>query len=182
MVRCAVNCWSFGGRASVETKTGSRSFVTEVIVSPLGAENSIFVTRFVGSVKACLCQLLLLVGAIAKAKATAGTVPCSKMWSIQRLIIVHFALSVTPPFECEDSFCFRCTSKTFRSLLLSACRSNVKELSDVHFIEWAQFVFSTLLLGCVPSYSTATKSLNAGRRRGLISTGLVEPVTLLGSR
>ena len=56
------------GRASLETKMGSRSFVTEVIVSALGGENSIFVTRFVGSVKSCLCQLLLLVGAIAKAK------------------------------------------------------------------------------------------------------------------
>jgi hypothetical protein len=30
---------------------GSRSFVTEVIVSALGAENNIFATRFVGSVK-----------------------------------------------------------------------------------------------------------------------------------
>ena len=99
------------GRASVETKTGSRSFVTEIIVSALGAGNSIFVTRFVGSVKSCLCQLLLFVGAIAKAKATAGMVPCSKMWSIQRLIIVHFALSITPPFEFEDGFCFLCTSK-----------------------------------------------------------------------
>jgi hypothetical protein len=128
MVRCAVTCWAVRGRASVKTKTGSRFFVTEVIVSALGAENSIFVTRFVGSVKSCLCQLLLLVGAIARAKATAGTVPCSKMWSIQRLIIGHFALSVTPPFEFEDCFCFRCTSKTFRSLLLSACRSS--ELSE----------------------------------------------------
>jgi hypothetical protein len=130
MVRCAVNCWAVRGRASVETKMGSRSLVAEVIVSALGAENSIFVTRFVGSVKSCLCQLLLLVGAIAKAKATAGTVPCSKMWSIQRLIIVHFALSVTSPFELEDGFCFLCTSKTFRSLLLSVCRSSVKELSE----------------------------------------------------
>jgi hypothetical protein len=104
--------WSLvRGRASVETKTGSRSFVTEIIVSALGAGNSIFVTRFVGSVKSCLCQLLLLVGAIAKAKATAGMVPCSKMWSIQRLIIVHFALSITPPFEFEDGFCFLCISK-----------------------------------------------------------------------
>jgi hypothetical protein len=128
MVRCAVNCWAVRGRASVETKMGSRSFVTEVIVSALGAENSIFVTRFVGSVKSCFCQLLLLVGAIAKAKATAGTVPCSKMWSIQRLIRVSLCTLVTPPFECEDGFCFRCTSKTFRSLLLSVCRSS--ELSE----------------------------------------------------
>ena len=81
MVCCAVDCCAVRGRTSVETKTGSRSFVTEVIVSALGAENSIFVTRFVGSVKSCLCQLLLLVGAIAKAKATAGTVPCSRMWT-----------------------------------------------------------------------------------------------------
>src|ERR1700759_1847205 len=120
MVRCAVNWWAVRGRDSVETKTGSRFFVTEVIVSALRAENGIFVTRFVGSVKSCLSQLLLLVGAIAKAKATAGTVPCSKMWSIQCLIIFHFA----------------------------------------------QFSFSTLLLGCVASYSTATRSLNAGRRGG----------------
>ena len=115
MVRCAVNCWAVRGRASVETKMGSRSFVTEVIVSALGAENSIFVTRFVGSVKSCLCQLLLLVGAIAKAKATAGTVPCSKMWSIQRLIIIRFQHVVVR--MCHD-------------------------------------------------YSTATRSLNAGRRGG----------------
>ena len=96
---------------SSPSESGSRSFVTKVVVSALGAVYSIFVTRFVGSVKSCLCQLLLLVGAIAKAKATAGTVPCSKMWSIQRLIIVHFALSITPPFEFEDGFCFLCTSK-----------------------------------------------------------------------
>jgi hypothetical protein len=102
-------CCAVRGRTSVETKTGSRSFVTEIIVSALGAKNSIFVTRFVGAVKSCLCQLLLLLGAIAKAKATAGTVPCSKMWSIQRLIIVHFALSVTSPFEFENGFCFLCT-------------------------------------------------------------------------
>ena len=43
MVRCAVNCWSVRGRASVETKSDSRSFVTKVIVSALGAESSIFV-------------------------------------------------------------------------------------------------------------------------------------------
>ena len=99
------------GRASVETKTGSRPLVIEVIVSVLAVENGIFAIRVTGSVRSCLCQLLLLVGAIAKAKATAGMVPCSKMWSIQRLIIVHFALSITPPFEFEDGFCFLCTSK-----------------------------------------------------------------------
>jgi hypothetical protein len=79
MVRCAVICWAAMGRASVETKPGCRSFVTKVIVSALGAGHSIFVTRFVGSVRSRLCQLLLLVGAIAKDKPTAGTVPCSKM-------------------------------------------------------------------------------------------------------
>jgi hypothetical protein len=41
----------------------------------VGSENSIFVTRFVGSVRSCLCQLLLLAGAIAKAKATAIQLP-----------------------------------------------------------------------------------------------------------
>ena len=64
---------------SSPSESGSRSFVTTVIVSALGSENSIFVTRLVGSVGSCLCQLLLLVEAIAKAKAIAGTVPCSKM-------------------------------------------------------------------------------------------------------
>jgi hypothetical protein len=77
-----------------------------------------------------LCQLLLLVGAIAKAKATAGTVPCSKMRSIQRLIIIHLALSVTASFEFEDGFASYVPQKTFRSLLLSVCRSSVNELSE----------------------------------------------------
>jgi hypothetical protein len=77
MVRCAIIIGP-STRTSVETKAGSRSFVTEVIVSAL-VENGISATRFAGSVRWCLCQLLLLVRAIAKAKATAGTVPCSKM-------------------------------------------------------------------------------------------------------
>jgi hypothetical protein len=57
----------------------SQSFVTKVIESSLGSESPIFVTGFVGSVRWSLWRLLLLVGAIAKAKATAGTLPCSKM-------------------------------------------------------------------------------------------------------
>jgi hypothetical protein len=57
---------------------GSQSFVTKVIQSSLGCESPISVTGFAGSVRLSLCRLLLLVGAIAKAKATAGTLPCSK--------------------------------------------------------------------------------------------------------
>jgi hypothetical protein len=57
---------------------GSQSFVTKVIESPLGSESTIFVTGFAGSVSSSFCRLLLLVGAIAKAKARAGTLPCSK--------------------------------------------------------------------------------------------------------
>jgi hypothetical protein len=55
---------------SSPSASGSRSFVTTAIVFALDFANSIFVTRFKGSVRSCLCQLLLLVGAIAKAKAT----------------------------------------------------------------------------------------------------------------
>ena len=67
------------GRAFVEATTGSWSFAAKVIVSVMGAEKSISVPRFIGGGRSCLCQLLLLVGAISRAKATGGTVPCSKM-------------------------------------------------------------------------------------------------------
>ena len=90
------------GRASVKAKKGSWSSAAKGIVSAVGAENSIFVTRFSGSVESCLCQLLLLVGAIAKAKETAGTVPCSKICSKKRLIITHFALSAMASFQFDD--------------------------------------------------------------------------------
>ena len=58
---------------------GSQSFVTKVIEFSRRSESTAFVTGSVSSVRSFLCRLLLLVGAMAKAKATAGTLPCSKM-------------------------------------------------------------------------------------------------------
>ena len=57
-------------------------------------KKSISVPRFIGGGRSCLCQLLLLVGAIAKAKATAGTVPCE---------VNHSAHAATDGTSCAFS-------------------------------------------------------------------------------
>jgi len=72
------------GRGFVEDTAGSKSLTANVIVSVVRTEKSISAPRFVGLVRSCLCKLLLLMGAIARANATAGTVPCSKIGCNQR--------------------------------------------------------------------------------------------------